>query len=578
MQADPKTGYYRPPGPQQPQKYPFVGSRYGIYGEQPGYVYNPWSDTYKPDPKQVQQYAEQTGFAEKPKEPAGFADIALPIAGASALVAGGKYLGENIGSIAGDAKDAAAGLLGYGAEATQATQATQAGSMLPGVAAGGEAVQVGTAANGGALMSDGTIAGGSSGIFNLGGGLAAGEVTAASAGAGLLGAYGAYDLLSNKKHGTSGALQGAASGAGIGTFIMPGLGTGIGAGIGALVGYFGNFGDVDAYKTEWKRKKDLFDKGIISEAQLGPEPRKGRSKEELIAEAQATGGNVTFARSRNESDLTPADIQGYAAILEEAHKRGIPPLQLAEMALQSGAVREHHGTIDVEWGKVPAPTAAPAQPPAPAPQQQAPPLQTASAPQPQPSANGPVLRSAQPGMTSYIGPNQSIPSGLLGTGPAAQTAARAPLPIPQGGLPELMQGGPKLGGPSDFGIQVPPGVMVPAIAATKEYWENWAKNPQNLSNKFPTPQVNLPLLMPGGKSPMPLPPPGLLGNYQPSNAQPLAPAPIAPSGAPPPQPAPRPIMPPQNQISSFNPSNGYDRDRDGPWVSFSQPGLLSVRS
>lgn len=530
MQADPKTGYYRPPGPQQPQKYPFVGSRYGIYGEQPGYVYNPWSDTYKPDPKQVQQYAEQTGFAEKPKEPAGFADIALPIAGASALVAGGKYLGENIGSIAGDAKDAAAGLLGYGAEATQATQA---GSMLPGVAAGGDIAAAGDIAGAASGVGSEAAAGAAPGLLSFGPGLIEGSVTPMSGAAGALGAYGMYDILSNKKHGTSGAIQGAASGAGIGTFIMPGLGTGIGAGVGALVGYFGNFGDVDAYKTEWKRKKDLFDKGIISEAQLGPEPRKGRSKEELIAEAQAMGGNVTFAGSRNESDLTPADIQGYATILEEAHKRGIPPLQLAEMALQSGAVREHHGTIDVEWGKVgtgtPAPTAAPAQSPAPAPQAPAP-------------APAPVQAAPAPSLQNFVGGTripsgiqnagqQQPPNGLLGSGPNTRSMLMS---MPQAPAPQMNRPLP-----------------LPVSQA---------------------PKVNLPLLMPEGKAPAQ--PPGLLG----SNTQPLAPAPIAPPGTPPPQPAPRPIMPPQNQISSFNPSNGYDRDRDGPWVSFSQPGLLSVRS
>lgn len=165
------------------------------------------------------------------------------------------------------------------------------------------------------------------------------------------GLAGAYDLFKNKRTGARGALQGAASGAAIGSYFGP-VGIGVGAGIGGLAGLANRWGDKDAYKTEWKRKKALYDQGLITAQQLGSEPTSGRSKAELVAEAQANGGNVKFAQSRNEADLMPGDIAGYASVLGEAQKRGVDPAKLAEQALAAKAVREHHGTIDVDWSKV----------------------------------------------------------------------------------------------------------------------------------------------------------------------------------------------------------------------------------
>lgn len=62
--------------------------------------------------------------------------------------------------------------------------------------------------------------------------------------------------------------------------------------------------------------------------------------------------NNKFAKSRNVADLRPEDIWGYAAFQEklgpsymqtsEANRRAI-----AQKALEIGAVKEHHGTIDL---------------------------------------------------------------------------------------------------------------------------------------------------------------------------------------------------------------------------------------
>lgn len=512
--------YYFPPGAKTPEKYQFVGDNYNIYGEQPGWIYNPWQDKYIPDPKAQKEFGEQQGLIEPEKAEPGLLSVLAPIAGTGLALTAGQSLGKEI-----------PGLLGFGAEAaaetvpavtgglTSATGATGATSSLAGAAGGSAAVPVGTAANGGTLMSDGTILAGGGEFFSLGseGLLGAGPMPLGNYLPGIAGAVGAYDLFSNKKHGTGGAAQGALSGAGIGFTLGGPVGAGIGAGVGALAGYFGNFGDVDAYKTEWKRKKELFDKGIISEAQLGPEPKSGRSKEELIAEAQATGGNVTFAGSRNESDLKAADIQGYATILEEAHKRGIPPLQLAEMALQSGAVREHHGTIDVEWGKVGAQAASPTAPQAPA--------AAPAAPAPQPAPATP-----QPSMQNFVGGTR-IPSGL------------------QNQQPEQPQ----------------PGLLSPNTRSMRMGMP---------STTMPQVQMNRPALAPY-KSPSPPQNPVPLTN------QPLAPAPQAQPNAPAPQPVARPLAQQQPQYNksgfvTMNPS-GYDVDGDRRSISLLQPGLLSMR-
>lgn len=195
---------------------------------------------------------------------------------------------------------------------------------------------------------------GSPGAFNLGGIGSSGNAILPIAGT-----IGMADLLANQRTGRRGYLQGAASGAAMGSYFGP-----VGIGVGALAG-LGAAGanelfDTNKFKTEGNRLQKLIDQGInIPESLRAPMlQKKGRSKEELIEEAKRTGGNVKFAESRSEADLRPEDIWGYSAFfkkfgndwlggLTEAQRRGI-----AQKALDAGAVREHHGTIDVDWGKV----------------------------------------------------------------------------------------------------------------------------------------------------------------------------------------------------------------------------------
>lgn len=71
------VGYNPTPGPKNPGKYPFVGPSYQYYGEQQGYIYDPYSDNYVPDPKVQNQYYEDAGIKE---EDPSYMDALIPVA------------------------------------------------------------------------------------------------------------------------------------------------------------------------------------------------------------------------------------------------------------------------------------------------------------------------------------------------------------------------------------------------------------------------------------------------------------------------------------------------------------------
>jgi hypothetical protein len=213
---------------------------------------------------------------------------------------------------------------------------------------------VASAMGGGELTAAGEVVG-APGMFSVG--------NIGAAGNGILplaGLAGAYDLFRNKRSGGRGALQGAASGAALGSYFGP-VGIGGGAALGAGAGYFGNLGDKDQWKKEQSAVSKLAKKGVTGWDQYAaaqPKLTKGRSKQELVDEAKATGGNVKFAESRNESDLRPEDIWGYSAFGEkygndwfgkfsEADRR-----QKAKEALDAGAVNEGKGQITIDWNKI----------------------------------------------------------------------------------------------------------------------------------------------------------------------------------------------------------------------------------
>lgn len=366
--------------PSSNPKYPFVGRNYQQYGEQPGYIYYPWTDQYYIDPNAVQGYGEQVGIIKKPETPKApsLIDTVLPIAAVGGAVGLGSALATNPGEVLSGITgfgDKVGGLLGLGGQASGATAATTGASGAAGLAggavplAGGSTATVPLATPQVIGATRVPVAGAGGGLLDLGGIGGAGNALLPA-----LGAIGAYDLFKNQRTGARGVAQGAASGAAIGSF-FPGAGTLVGAGIGGLLG-LGNslFKSKDMWKSEGNRQRKLIEQGInIPESMREPmNLTSGRDVEDLIRKDLApdfvgkdpTGMwvNNKFATSRSEKDLLPEDIMGYSTFAEKFGNdwwnkfSNEERYNIAQTALQSGAVNEHHGTVDVDWNKVKLPT------------------------------------------------------------------------------------------------------------------------------------------------------------------------------------------------------------------------------
>lgn len=186
-----------------------------------------------------------------------------------------------------------------------------------------------------------------------------------------LGAIGAFDLLKNNRIGKRGYLQGAASGAAMGSYFGP-WGALIGGGVGLGMGGANELFDTNKYKSEGNRLDKLIKSGIkVPDSYQAPmKLQRGRKKEELVNPkyaadfvGQTADGfiNNKFANSRNVKDLAPEDLTGYSAFFEKYGNDWLGKFneqqrkEIARKALAAGAVREHHGTIDVDWGKVDSP-------------------------------------------------------------------------------------------------------------------------------------------------------------------------------------------------------------------------------
>lgn len=174
------------------------------------------------------------------------------------------------------------------------------------------------------------------------------------------GAYNAFEGIKDKN--PLGAGLGGL-GAGLGLNMM-GIGLGP-VGWGAMLAapaaaaFINGMTDKNMFQTEQKRlqklKEDGYNVGDILTLQ------QGRSKEQLIKEAEATGDQATidFANTRNESFLTAPQIQGYSTIYERVGKNGTAAdrLAAAQNAVDAQAagfnvLREHDGTVDVDWAQV----------------------------------------------------------------------------------------------------------------------------------------------------------------------------------------------------------------------------------
>ena len=121
------------------------------------------------------------------------------------------------------------------------------------------------------------------------------------------------------------------------------------------------------WKKEGNRLRDLEKKGIMipESMKTAMNLQQGRSKDQLVNKNFAAdfvgndgkGGwvNNKFANSRDTNDLKKEDIWGYSAFSEKfgndwwnkfsTQQRA----DIAQAALDNKAVKEHHGTIDINW-------------------------------------------------------------------------------------------------------------------------------------------------------------------------------------------------------------------------------------
>lgn len=396
---------YKPskPGAQDPSRYPFVGQNYSNWGEQTGFIYDPYRDAYMPDRSAAQNYYQSQGLVKPdvpgadtvkspnghtyswqngqwvdvtPKQP-GLIEQAMPLGFAALAVEGGKQGAQALPGLF-----SSGGLFSGGA-------APVAQGAASGTGAAASSGGVGLLGSGGAgAAATGGTAGGAAGTSAAAPGLlssAAPVALPAAAGAYMVGGaiLGGHDALKEWRKGNQS--QGLARGTNailnpttgyIGR--IPGLGSeDVQNALGSLAGnpfamyraaekLFG-FGDQNKWKTERRKLDKLKDKGIyvpenLAAANLNKaQGRNAGYRQELGADfigrdEQGNWVNNKFAQSRNVADLRPEDIVNYSAFAEKDPEWFKKPLdqrlQIADQALQAGAVSEGKGSIKVDWKKV----------------------------------------------------------------------------------------------------------------------------------------------------------------------------------------------------------------------------------
>lgn len=237
-----------PPGrqPSPNPKFPFVGPNYLKYGDTQGYVYNPYTDKYAPDPNAQKELEIAQGLRPPdPKSPS-LASTLLPVAG----IAGAYEIGKGLGSGNSPLLESGKGLLGLGDTASTAGKATQVTTPTLNASQSGLAAanDIGTFQVGESMYPGGAAypaAPEAAGMFDLGGIGSAGNAILPAAGA-----YGVYDLATHDRGPVGGALEGAASGAAIGSGFA-----GVGAIPGAIIG--GGLGLAKGLFFEHKSTRDI---------------------------------------------------------------------------------------------------------------------------------------------------------------------------------------------------------------------------------------------------------------------------------------------------------------------------------
>lgn len=359
------------PGPKRPEQYPTTpGANYNIWGEQPGYIYNPYTDRYDPDPKAIKEYEDRFGLSAPEVKPPGMLEQYGPLVmGAGAMTLGQQLFNGQLldGMFSGASAPAGAAAQTAGA----ATSGTAAAASVPAAPTGltGTMGTEAAAAGGNALWGGGAAEAGSgwlgatgapTGAIGAGAGIVAGGLTGFEQLKGLGNVFRGKDM--NTLEETALALP---------TF-------GASFAIDPIKNAFG-WGDQDKWKTEGNRLQSLADAGTyIPQHLLDNLPQGGRSFDEMQRDdyaadfigrdAEGDWVNNKFNQSRDIADSRPEDWLGYAAWAENDPKWHEKPieerLQTIQQYMDAGALNEHHGSLDVDFDKVkgasPAPTGAPA--------------------------------------------------------------------------------------------------------------------------------------------------------------------------------------------------------------------------
>lgn len=362
------------PGEQKPEKYGGrVGPAYQQWGEQTGLLYYPPTDTYYEDPKYKADYYEQNGLAPdgsivqpEPEKPSMLDTIGPYVATGGAIGMGQALMNPGFWSTVAGGSGTAAGTAGASGAGAAAGAATGAVPSAPVMLPAGTTVPTTVTQGGGSLFGSGASTGGgmldsigSAGVAEGGLGLGMGPISvpgvAAGAATGYLQGQGLWDAAKGKD--MSGLSQAALA---LPTFGASLLYNPIKDALG--------FGDQDKWQTEGNRLKDLAGQGVyVPDNLIAGMPTGGRGKDELVnqnygadfvgRDDQGNWVNNLFANDRDVKNLRPEDIVNYGTWAENDPEWFKKPLDqrltIAGQALQSGAVNEHHGTIDVDFEKLP---------------------------------------------------------------------------------------------------------------------------------------------------------------------------------------------------------------------------------
>jgi hypothetical protein len=282
--------------PSPDKKYPFIGPNYHKHGEVPGFIYDPYSDTYR-KPRTEDEIRQAQG--KGPKEEPGLGDLLVPVAAGGLALAGGQALGKEIPGVV---KEGLGGMLGTGGPSTSTTATGAFGADA--------AAPYGAIANPATGEAVGTMGLPTGGMFGLSP-TATGVAGGLGLGAGLYGLSEAY----KDKDPVMGAFSGAGAGLGggmlataLGASAVPGpgwlLGGGalLGAGVGMLGGLFDKPSTRELVKERWI--------DLAKQSDPATQTFANQYLQYLDSDQAKEDAKIDFGELKKAGSLTPEQVWG----------------------------------------------------------------------------------------------------------------------------------------------------------------------------------------------------------------------------------------------------------------------------